>query len=143
MMKSAAGGEIGLEKCQSAAEVSALLESVQHQGQKYFNDSGVFLEYCVENARHIEVQIIGDGKGDLHQVGARDCSLQRRHQKVIEKSPASNIPSDVYPKMCEAAANLAKRSNTGMLEQLTLFMMRNRHDSSSSKSNANRSASKP
>ncbi|KAL5322618.1 hypothetical protein ACEPPN_010591 [Leptodophora sp. 'Broadleaf-Isolate-01'] len=120
MLKSTAGGGgIGLEKCKSADEVRSLFASVQQQGQKYFNDNGIFLEYFVENARHIEVQIIGDGEGDVRHIGARDCSLQRRHQKVIEESPPLNIPSEVYQQMCEAAVNLAKSlkyRNVGTVE---------------------------
>ncbi|KAH7412923.1 urea carboxylase [Cadophora sp. MPI-SDFR-AT-0126] len=120
MMKSTAGGGgIGLEKCASAEEVKSLFASVQQQGQKYFNDDGIFLEYFVENARHIEVQIIGDGEGNVRHIGARDCSLQRRHQKVIEESPPLNIPDDVYQQMCEAAVNLAKNvkyRNVGTVE---------------------------
>ncbi|KAG4442389.1 hypothetical protein IFR05_002091, partial [Cadophora sp. M221] len=112
MLKSTAGGGgIGLEKCKSVDKVKSLFASVQQQGQKYFNDDGIFLEYFVENARHIEVQIIGDGDGDVRHIGARDCSLQRRHQKVIEESPPLNIPTEVYRQMCEAAVNLAKSLN--------------------------------
>ena len=120
MMKSTAGGGgIGLEKCQSEEDVKSLFASVQQQGQKYFKDDGIFLEYFVENARHIEVQIIGDGEGNVRHIGARDCSLQRRHQKVIEESPPLNIPTDVYEQMCEAAVNLArnlKYRNVGTVE---------------------------
>ncbi|XMA20165.1 hypothetical protein WAI453_012956 [Rhynchosporium graminicola] len=112
MMKSTAGGGgIGLEKCKSADEVKTRFASVQQQGQKHFNDDGVFLEYFVENARHIEVQIIGDGEGDVRHIGARECSLQRRHQKVIEESLPLNIPNEVRERMCEAAVNLAKSLN--------------------------------
>ncbi|PVH82448.1 allophanate hydrolase [Cadophora sp. DSE1049] len=120
MMKSTAGGGgIGLEKCKSVEDVKSMFVSVQQQGQKYFNDDGVFLEYFVENARHIEVQIIGDGEGNVRHIGARDCSLQRRHQKVIEESPPLNIPSDVHEQMCDAAVNLAKNlkyRNVGTVE---------------------------
>ncbi|KAL2064342.1 hypothetical protein VTL71DRAFT_4836 [Oculimacula yallundae] len=112
MMKSTAGGGgIGLEKCKSVDEVKSRFASVQQQGQKYFNDDGVFLEYFVENARHIEVQIIGNGEGAVRHIGARDCSLQRRHQKIIEESPPLNIPSEVYEQICEAAVSLARYLN--------------------------------
>ncbi|KAK0121902.1 hypothetical protein ONS95_010179 [Cadophora gregata] len=120
MMKSTAGGGgIGLEKCNSVEGVKSLFASIQQQGQKYFNDDGIFLEYFVENARHIEVQVIGDGEGNVRHIGARDCSLQRRHQKVIEESPPLNIPGEVYQQMCEAAVNLAKNlkyRNVGTVE---------------------------
>lgn len=109
MMKSTAGGGgIGLQKCSSHEELRKSFASVQYQGKTYFNDDGVFLEHFIGKARHIEVQIIGDGEGDVRHVGVRDCSMQRRNQKVIEESPARFIPEETSRKMCEAAVRLTK-----------------------------------
>lgn len=109
MVKSTAGGGgIGLQKCSSQAELRKSFATVQHQGKTYFNNDGVFLEHFIRKARHIEVQIIGNGEGDVRHVGVRDCSLQRRNQKVIEESPAIFIPCETSRKMCEAAVSLTK-----------------------------------
>ncbi|CZR59444.1 related to DUR1,2-urea amidolyase [Phialocephala subalpina] len=109
MVKSTAGGGgIGLQKCSTPAEIQTAFTTVSHQGKTYFNENGIFLEHFVENARHIEVQIIGNGQGDVKHLGLRDCSLQRRNQKVIEESPATFISAETSRQMCEAAIRLAK-----------------------------------
>lgn len=108
MVKSTAGGGgIGLQKCDSEAEIERIFETVQHQGKSYFGDDGVFLERFVENSRHVEIQILGDGFGKAIAVGERDCSLQRRNQKVIEETPAPNLPEATRAKMRQAGASLA------------------------------------
>ncbi|SSD59439.1 probable Urea amidolyase [Saccharomycodes ludwigii] len=108
MVKSTAGGGgIGLQKVDSEADIERVFETVQHQGKSYFGDSGVFLERFVENARHVEIQMLGDGKGNAIAIGERDCSLQRRNQKVIEETPAPNLPETTRNKMRAAAENLA------------------------------------
>ncbi|KAK9474873.1 uncharacterized protein V1510DRAFT_428218 [Dipodascopsis tothii] len=109
MLKSTAGGGgIGLQKCDSREQLIGAYDSVRRLGQSYFNDSGVFLERYVENARHVEVQIFGDGRGDAISLGERDCSLQRRNQKVIEETPAPHLPEETREKMQAAAEMLAK-----------------------------------
>lgn len=107
MVKSTAGGGgIGLQRVDSDEALKRAFATVKHQGQAYFNDSGVFLERFVSNARHVEVQIMGDGFGDAIALGERDCSLQRRNQKVIEETPAPNFPQATRDKMWTAAKNL-------------------------------------
>ena len=85
MLKSTAGGGgIGLSRCDDAASLAAAFDGVQRMGATFFRDSGAFLERYVDHARHVEVQIFGDGAGRVVALGERDCSVQRRNQKVIE-----------------------------------------------------------
>lgn len=112
MVKSTAGGGgIGLKKVDSEDEIEEIFVTVQHQGQSYFGDSGVFIERFIENARHVEVQIIGDGHGAAIALGERDCSLQRRNQKVIEETPAPNITNKTRTAIRAAAQSLASHLN--------------------------------
>jgi urea carboxylase len=93
MLKSTAGGGgIGMKLCYDADELRAHYHSVRRLGESNFADSGVFLEKFVERARHIEVQVFGDGAGRAVALGERDCSSQRRNQKVIEETPAVDLP---------------------------------------------------
>lgn len=108
MVKSTAGGGgIGLQKCDSENDIERIFETVQHQGKSYFGDDGVFLERFVENSRHVEIQILGDGYGKAVALGERDCSLQRRNQKIIEETPAPNLPEATRMKMRKAGESLA------------------------------------
>ncbi|KAI3326993.1 hypothetical protein HD806DRAFT_531587 [Xylariaceae sp. AK1471] len=95
MMKGTAGG-------------GAALESAQRRGAANFSDSGILLERFILNARHVEVQIIGDGIGRVLALGDRDCTLQRRHQKVIEEAPALLVSAEIRARMRLAAITLAK-----------------------------------
>lgn len=109
MLKSTAGGGgIGLTRCDSEAELEQAYESVKRLGQNFFSDSGVFLERFVDNARHVEVQIFGDGKGKVLALGERDCSLQRRNQKVVEETPAPNLPADTRERLLAASVSLGE-----------------------------------
>ncbi|PRD36781.1 UNVERIFIED_CONTAM: Urea amidolyase [Trichonephila clavipes] len=109
MLKSTAGGGgIGLSRCNSEAELVAAYESVQRLGQSFFNDAGVFLERFVDEARHVEVQIFGDGRGEVVALGERDCSVQRRNQKVIEETPAPGLPAATRDQLLAAAVRLGK-----------------------------------
>ncbi len=109
MLKSTAGGGgIGLQLCKTAAELPRLFETVQRLSLANFKDGGVFLEKFVAEARHIEVQIFGDGKGKVIALGERDCSAQRRNQKVIEETPAPNLADDVRSALHEAAVRLGE-----------------------------------
>lgn len=112
MIKSTAGGGgIGLQCVRDPKDLPKAFETVKHQGKAYFNDSGVFLERFVENARHVEIQVFGDGKGDAIALGERDCSLQRRNQKVVEETPAPNFPAATRTKMMTAAKLLVSSMN--------------------------------
>ncbi len=109
MLKSTAGGGgIGLSRCNSEAELVAAYESVQRLGQSFFNDAGVFLERFVDEARHVEVQIFGNGLGQVVALGERDCSVQRRNQKVIEETPAPGLPAATRAKLLAAAVSLGE-----------------------------------
>ncbi|RGP65946.1 putative dur1,2-urea amidolyase [Fusarium longipes] len=120
MLKSTAGGGgIGLSYCKDVESLSATFEGVQRQAVANFGNGGVFLERYIKRARHIEVQILGDGAGRVITAGERDCSLQRRHQKIVEESPASMIPKSVRLEMREAASRLAssvRYRNVGTVE---------------------------
>ncbi|KHT22819.1 urea carboxylase [Pectobacterium carotovorum] len=112
MLKSTAGGGgIGMRVCYSTTELSDAFETVKRLGQNNFSDAGVFIEKYIERARHLEVQIFGDGQGDVLALGVRDCSVQRRNQKVIEETPAPNLPDGVADALCAAAISLAQAVN--------------------------------
>ncbi len=109
MLKSTAGGGgIGLSRCNDEAGLVAAYESVQRLGKSFFNDAGVFLERFVDEARHVEVQIFGDGRGKVVALGERDCSVQRRNQKVIEETPAPGLPAATREKLLAAAVSLGE-----------------------------------
>lgn len=109
MLKSTAGGGgIGLSRCNSEADLVAAYESVQRLGKSFFNDSGVFLERFVDEARHVEVQIFGNGLGKVVALGERDCSVQRRNQKVMEETPAPGLPAATRKKLLDAAVQLGE-----------------------------------
>ncbi len=109
MLKSTAGGGgIGMRLCKDRTELEQAFPLVQRLGQNNFSDAGIFLEKFVASARHIEVQIFGDGKGKVIALGERDCSLQRRNQKVIEETPAPNISNKLRTELCQAAIRLGE-----------------------------------
>ena len=109
MLKSTAGGGgIGMQLIWAENELAAAFESVQRLSKNNFKDGGIYLEKYVQAARHIEVQIFGDGCGNVISLGERDCSVQRRNQKVIEETPAPNISQAVRQNLYETAVKLAK-----------------------------------
>ncbi len=109
MLKSTAGGGgIGMTRCDSPAELEAAFASVKRLGEQFFNDAGLFIERFVEAARHVEVQIAGDGQGTVVALGERDCSLQRRNQKVVEETPAPGLPAVTRERMLAAAVSLGQ-----------------------------------
>ncbi|MFA6189535.1 MAG: urea carboxylase [Sulfuricurvum sp.] len=108
MLKSTAGGGgIGMQLCYSAQELQNGYESVGRLSKSNFSQGGIYLEKFVASARHIEVQIFGDGEGNVIALGERDCSLQRRNQKVIEETPAPGLSQEVRAALRNAAVNLA------------------------------------
>ncbi len=99
----AGGGGIGMRICADAQELADAFDGVVRQGAGNFGNGGVFLERYVETARHIEVQVFGDGQGNVVALGERDCSLQRRNQKVVEETPAPLLPAATRSAMLTAA----------------------------------------
>ncbi len=109
MLKSTAGGGgIGMRLCWNRDELGGAYDSVRYLAENNFKDAGLFLEKFVEKARHIEVQIFGDGKGGVVSLGERDCSMQRRNQKVIEETPAPNVSQRLRQSLQDAAVRLGK-----------------------------------
>jgi urea carboxylase len=109
MLKSTAGGGgIGIRLCHNSDELETAFGAVQRLGASNFGDSGAFLERFIAQARHIEVQIFGDGQGEVVALGERDCSTQRRNQKVIEETPAPHITPETRMRLCEAAVRIGK-----------------------------------
>jgi urea carboxylase len=108
MLKSTGGGGgIGMRLCRSAVELTDAFASVQRLASANFKNAGLFLEKYVERARHIEVQIFGDGRGTVIALGERDCSVQRRNQKVIEETPAPGLSAAQRARLHETAVRLA------------------------------------
>ena len=109
MLKSSAGGGgLGLRLVRDAAALPAAFESMQRLATVSFGDAGLYLERYIERARHIEVQVLGDGRGRVIALGERDCSLQRRHQKVIEETPAVGLDPAVRKRLHDAAVRLVQ-----------------------------------
>ena len=109
MLKSSAGGGgIGMQMCPDAAKLREAFASVKRMAQSNFSNAGVFLERFIANARHIEVQVFGDGRGGVIALGERDCSLQRRNQKVVEETPAPHLRAEVRAALLQTACELAR-----------------------------------
>ena len=112
MLKSSAGGGgIGMQLVRRESELAAALDGVEHIARKNFGRGGAFLERFVEHARHIEVQIFGDGFGEVIALGERDCSVQRRNQKVIEETPATGLSETVRHRLHDTAVRLGRAVN--------------------------------
>ncbi|MFH1498093.1 MAG: urea carboxylase [Verrucomicrobiota bacterium] len=120
MLKSTGGGGgIGMQLIRKPAELAAAFTTVVRLAQNNFKDGGVFLEKFVEHARHIEVQILGDSRGHVVALGERDCSVQRRNQKVVEETPAPGITPAQRADLLACAARLgtaAGYTNAGTVE---------------------------
>ena len=122
MLKSTAGGGgIGIRICENEKELADSYDNVCHLAESNFNDAGVFVEKYIRKARHVEVQIFGNAFGEVTAIGERDCSVQRRNQKVVEESPAPNLSDSVRKEMYQAAESLARAAsyrNAGTVEFL-------------------------
>ncbi|HEU4480398.1 MAG TPA: acetyl-CoA carboxylase biotin carboxylase subunit [Actinomycetota bacterium] len=108
---SAGGGGKGFRVVQQENEIEDALAGAAREAQAYFSNDEVFLERYLERPRHIEIQVLGDGKGNVISFPERDCSLQRRHQKLVEESPSPALDSEVRSSIMDAAAQLAKHEN--------------------------------
>ncbi|WP_111977604.1 urea carboxylase [Algibacillus agarilyticus] len=107
MLKSTAGGGgIGMQRCDTPSQLEKAFHNVKHLGAQNFANDGVFLEKFVEKARHIEVQVLGNGAGHVVTLGERDCSSQRRNQKVVEETPAPNLSQATREAMWATAKSL-------------------------------------
>lgn len=112
MLKSTAGGGgIGMRLCRDAQELQSAYVSVKHLSENNFKNSGMYLEKFVERARHVEVQLFGDGLGNVVSLGERDCSVQRRNQKVIEETPAPGLSEATRAALADTAVRLGKSIN--------------------------------
>lgn len=102
------GGGIGMQACGAADELRSAYLRVQRLAATNFSSTGVFLERFVARARHIEVQLFGDGRGRVVSLGTRDCSLQRRNQKVLEEAPAPGLAPELSEQLLAASRELAR-----------------------------------
>jgi acetyl-CoA carboxylase biotin carboxylase subunit len=122
LIKAAAGGGgRGIRVANDEASLRTGLSQARQEAMNAFKDSSIYLEKFIDRPRHIEVQILGDLHGQMLHLGERDCSLQRRRQKLIEESPAPGLPDAVRQKMCAAAVNLVREAgyyNAGTCEFL-------------------------
>ena len=110
LIKAAAGGGgKGMRIVNKSGELKDSIISAQREALNGFNDERIFIERYVEKSRHIEIQILGDSKGNVVHLGERECSIQRRHQKIIEESPSPRVSEEVRNKMGDAAVKLAKK----------------------------------
>ncbi len=100
---SAGGGGKGMRVVRDASELSEAIEAARREAEKAFGDGTLLLEKYIDRARHVEVQILGDHHGHLIHLFERECSIQRRHQKIIEESPSPAVSPDLRNRICEAA----------------------------------------
>ncbi|MBC7285827.1 acetyl-CoA carboxylase biotin carboxylase subunit [Hoeflea sp.] len=105
----AGGGGRGIRIVRRAEELAAAFANASSEAQAAFGDNALFIERYIENARHVEVQVLADGQGTVLHLGARDCSLQRRYQKMVEEAPDFGLPQAVREGLHEASVTLAAR----------------------------------
>ncbi|MFO0880315.1 MAG: acetyl-CoA carboxylase biotin carboxylase subunit [Gemmataceae bacterium] len=109
LIKAAAGGGgRGMRVVREEATLSAAIASARQEAESAFKDGSIYMEKYIERPRHIEVQMLGDRHGNVVHLWERDCSLQRRHQKLVEEAPAPNLPDEVRRNICESAVRLAR-----------------------------------
>ncbi|MEX2372191.1 MAG: biotin carboxylase N-terminal domain-containing protein, partial [Dehalococcoidia bacterium] len=117
----AGGGGRGMRVVRSADELPDLMKRAQAEAKAAFGNGDVYLERLIEAPRHIEVQIVGDGQGGVIHLGERDCSIQRRHQKLVEIAPSPGLPAGLRDRITDAAVRLASAvdyQNLGTFEFL-------------------------
>lgn len=122
LIKAAAGGGgKGMRIVHTAAELPSMLETTSREAASYFGDGAVYVEQYIVNPRHIEVQVLGDNHGNVVHLFERECTIQRRYQKIVEESPSVSLTPQVRQAMCQAAVSLAKGmgySSAGTIEFL-------------------------
>ncbi len=104
----AGGGGRGMRVVKTEAALLNAIYVTQSEAKAAFGDATVYLEKFLENPRHVEIQVLADGQGNAIHLGDRDCSLQRRHQKVLEEAPAPGIPDDIRQRVAESCVNACK-----------------------------------
>ncbi|MDE5852670.1 MAG: ATP-grasp domain-containing protein, partial [Oscillospiraceae bacterium] len=117
----AGGGGKGIRKVDSSNELEAAIIAAQTEAKSFFGNEGIYIEKFIENPRHVEIQLLADEYGNVVHLGERDCSMQRRNQKVIEETPSPAIDAELREKMGNAAVAAAKAcgySNAGTVEFL-------------------------
>ena len=105
---SAGGGGKGLKVVHSADEVERAFESAQREGEAYFSDSAVYVERYLEDPRHVEVQVLADAHGNVVHLGERDCTIQRRHQKLVEETPSPAVSEELRERIGGIAVDAAR-----------------------------------
>jgi acetyl-CoA/propionyl-CoA carboxylase biotin carboxyl carrier protein len=122
ILKAAAGGGgKGMKVVRSPGEIERALESAQGEGQRYFADSAVYVEQFLEDPRHVEVQVVADAHGNVVHLGERDCTIQRRHQKLIEETPSPAVDEAVRERIGQIAVDAARAAgyrSAGTIEGL-------------------------
>jgi len=107
----AGGGGKGMRVAQNPEDLSTAMQQAKTEAEAAFGNPGIYLEKYIERPRHVEVQILADHHGNVVHLWERDCSTQRRHQKLIEESPAPNLPEKSRQEMCQAAVRMVKHAN--------------------------------
>ncbi len=106
----AGGGGKGMRIVRAPSEMEAALAACRQETRKAFGDSRIFMERCIERPRNIEIQVLADACGNVVHLGERECSIQRRYQKIIEESPSGAVSPDLRRRMGQAACNLARKA---------------------------------
>jgi acetyl/propionyl-CoA carboxylase alpha subunit len=115
----AGGGGKGMRIVREAGQLKAEIERARSEGQRYFGDGRLYVERYVENPRHIEVQVLGDAHGNVVHLFERECSVQRRFQKIVEETPSPALDAALRARICETAAGIARKAgycNAGTVE---------------------------
>ena len=107
----AGGGGKGMRIIEKPEDLKEALEATEREAKSYFGDGTVFIERFIESPRHIEIQIIGDNHGNVVHLFERECSIQRRYQKIVEEAPSPTILASTRKKMCEVAVQIGKQTN--------------------------------
>lgn len=123
---SAGGGGKGMRRINSSGEFESAFESTQREALKAFGDDSIYIEKFIENPKHIEVQVIADKHGNYAHLFERECSIQRRHQKIIEEAPSSFVDTETREKITTAAVNAAKACNYYNAGTVEFLMDRNK-----------------
>jgi acetyl/propionyl-CoA carboxylase alpha subunit len=116
---SAGGGGKGMRIVRDLSQLESEIERARSEGQRYFGDGRLYVERYIENPRHIEVQVLGDSHGNVVHVFERECSVQRRFQKIVEETPSPALSTDLRTEICETAAGIARSAgylNAGTVE---------------------------